>query len=142
MSFEYKTKPINKLKADYSRRKQTGHDSFLNFESFEKWYNNQEKVCHYCGLLEKESQEIVMTSILKSNRFPQDGKLGRGQSRGVWLEVDRIKPKENYSPENCVLACYYCNNDKSDIFHGDDYKKFKTNRVEFLRELIQQNNDK
>lgn len=142
MSFEYKTKPIDKLKADYLRRKQTGHDSFLNFESFEKWYNSQEKVCHYCGLLEKESQEIVMTSILKSNRFPQDGKLGRGQSRGVWLEVDRIKPKENYSPENCVLACYYCNNDKSDIFHGDDYKKFKTNRVEFLRELIQQNNDK
>jgi len=77
-----------------------------------------------------------MTGILTSNRFPQQGKLGRGQSRGVWLEVDRIKPKESYSPENCVLARYFCNNDKSDVFHGNDYKVFMADRVGYLRGLI------
>jgi 5-methylcytosine-specific restriction endonuclease McrA len=136
MKFDYVQKPVNKLKADYSRRKRIEKDAFENFESFYEWYNQQEKVCHYCGLSEAESQEIVMTSLLTSNRFPKDGKSGRGQGRGIWLEVDRIKPKESYSKENCVLACYYCNNDKSDVFDGDEYKKFLSNRTGYLKELI------
>lgn len=136
MKFNYVQKPLNKLKADYSRRSSNEKDAFGNFESFFNWYNQQEKICHYCGLSEAESQEIVMTSLLTSNRFPKDGKSGRGQGRGIWLEVDRIKPKESYSKENCVLACYFCNNDKSDVFDGDEYKKFMSNRVEYLKELI------
>ena len=136
MGFSYKNKPIEKLKADYSRRNQKNQNSFIDFNSFKDWYDGEEKVCYYCGLTEVESQEIVMTSIITSNRFPQQGRLGRGQSRGVWLEVDRIKPKENYSPENCVLACYFCNNDKSDVFHGNDYKAFIADRVGYLRRLI------
>ena len=137
-TFKYEPKPIEKLKADFSRRKQKGVNSFVDFKEFLKWYNGHEKKCYYCGLTEQESQRIVMTGILKSSRFPQNGKLGRGQSRGVWLEVDRMKPKEDYSPKNCVLSCYFCNNDKSDIFHGDDYIKFKSDRLGYLRKLIQQ----
>ena len=136
MRFDYSQKPENKLKADYFRRKKIEKDAFGNFESFLKWYNQQEKVCHYCGLSEAESQEIVTTSLLTSNRFPKDGKSGRGQGRGMWLEVDRIKPKESYSIENCVLACYFCNNDKSDVFDGEEYKKFQSNRTDYLKELI------
>lgn len=62
--------------------------------------------------------------------------LGRGQSRGMWLEIDRLKPKDNYSLDNCVLCCYFCNNDKSDVFHGDDYREFQGNRVGYLRKLL------
>lgn len=141
MKFEYSPKPIEKLKADFSRRKQKGLNSFLDFESFKDWYYQQPKTCFYCGISEMECQEIAMTGILKSNRFPQDGKLGQGQSRGVWLEVDRINPKENYSPDNCVLACYFCNNDKSDIFHGEEYRKFHKDRIGYLKELIQKHYD-
>ena len=82
-------------------------------------------------------QFLVMTGILKSNRFPKDGVIGRGRSRGVWLEVDRLEAKENYSEKNCVLSCYFCNNDKSDVFNGAQYHEFSTNRTQFLRELIQ-----
>lgn len=139
--FEYVLKPEKKLKADFSRRKGKGQNSFEDFQSFMSWYNELDKKCHYCGLLERESQKIAMTGILKSSRFPQNGKLGRGQSRGVWLEVDRIEPKDNYSSNNCVLSCYFCNNDKSDIFHGEEYNKFKSNRLEYLRSLLSQNND-
>ena len=135
-NFEFKQKPIEKLKADYSRRKLKELNSFIDFEEFEKWYKSQNKVCHYCGLKEEECQKIVMNGLLTSKRFPQYGILGRGQSRGVWLEVDRIDPKENYSIDNCVLSCYFCNNDKSDVFNGDDYKDFTKNRVGFLRKIL------
>lgn len=133
---KYIPKPIDKLKANFSKRKSAGLNSFNDFEDFLDWYSNQEKSCYYCGIKEEEVQEIVMRGILKSSRFPQNGKIGRGQSRGVWLEVDRLKPKENYSQRNCVLACYFCNNDKSDIFHGNDYKTFKSDRLGYLRELL------
>lgn len=136
---KYKPKPIENLKSNFSQRKSNGLNSFDNFEDFHSWYNEQNKKCYYCGLKEEEIQEIVMNGILKSNRFPQNGIIGRGQSRGVWLEVDRLEPKENYSRKNCVLCCYFCNNDKSDVFHGDDYKKFMENRVEYLRQKINDN---
>ena len=139
MNFIYKPKPEDKLKADFSRRNEKS--DFKDFSEFRNWYDSQEKICHYCELKEEECQKIVMTGILKSNRFPQDGKLGRGQSRGMWLEVDKINPKGRYSIGNCVLCCYFCNNDKSDVFHGDDYHKFQKDRIGYLRELITKSND-
>ena len=55
----------------------------------------------------------------------------------MWLEVDRINPYDKfYHKENCVLACYFCNNDKSDIFSFDQYKNFKENRLNFLKSLL------
>jgi len=134
--YKYEEKSIDKLKANFSQRKSAGLNSFDNFEEFLDWYNQQEKICSYCGIKESTVQEIVMTGILKSARFPKNGIIGQGQSRGVWLEVDRIEPKENYSRKNCVLACYFCNNDKSDIFHGNDYNLFKSDRAGYLSNLL------
>jgi len=136
MYANYTPKPLDKLKANYFSREHNVQSSFKDFQDFHDWYNRQEKVCFYCGLKEEESQEIVMTGILTSNRFPQNGISGRGQGRGIWLEVDRLKPKKNYSRDNCVLCCYFCNNDKSDVFHGLEYKKFLKNRLEYLKQLI------
>lgn len=85
---------------------------------------------------EEEIQEIVMTGLLKSKRFPQQGLIGRGTARGVFLEVDKLNPLENYSSENSVLCCYFCNNDKSDVFHGEHYRDFFQNRKSFLRSLL------
>tara|TARA_R110000868_G_scaffold308075_2_gene569691 strand:+ start:516 stop:926 length:411 start_codon:yes stop_codon:yes gene_type:complete len=134
MSFKYQEKPLTKLKQNYSSRKK--HNGFESFDDFLDWYNTQTKACHYCGVSEHDCQEIVMTGLLTSNRFPQNGVLGRGQSRGVWLEVDRLKPKGKYSRENAVLCCYFCNNDKSDVFDGDDYFQFMQNRHEFLKRIL------
>ena len=136
---EYKLTPIKSLKSNFSQRKGKGLNSFDSFEDFHNWYNKQNKVCYYCGLREEEMQKIVLKGILKSNRFPHNGIIGRGQSRGIWLEVDRLEPKENYSSENCVLCCYFCNNDKSDVFNAIEYKEFKENRVEFLRRKLNDN---
>lgn len=137
MPYKYLPKPIDKLKNNYNERVRSNQNSFESFEDFLDWYNAQEKSCHYCKLTEAECQEIVMTGMLTSNRFPQNGIIGRGRARGVWLEVDRFLPKENYSRNNCALCCYFCNNDKSDVFTKDEYLKFQENRLAFLKKKLQ-----
>nr|WP_292966518.1 hypothetical protein [Muricauda sp. UBA7809] len=134
--FEYKSKGEKQLKADYYRRNKAGLNGFSSFEEFKKWYDNQEKKCHFCSMKEEEIQEIVMTGLLKSKRFPQNGVVGQGKARGVFLEVDKLNPKKKYSPENSVLCCYFCNNDKSDVFYGEDYRDFFQNRTSFLKNLL------
>lgn len=74
--------------------------------------------------------------LLTSNRFPLEGIISRGVNRGYWLEIDRKNPKALYSSDNCVLSCYFCNNDKSDVFDDAEHKAFKENRLGFLGELL------
>jgi hypothetical protein len=136
VKFIYKTKDPKKLRNDFNRRKREGKNKFIDFNAYKKWYENQSKECYYCHIEEEVCQEIVKKGILKSGRFPINGVPERGKARGLWLEVDRLKPKESYSEVNCVLACYFCNNDKSDIFHGDEYKEFFQNRKKYLKNLL------
>jgi len=137
MSFEYIAKTEKQLKNNFTSRVRESLNDFKDFEDFLMWYRAQDKKCHYCGLTEQESQKIVMTGILKSNRFPESGIIKQGRSRGVWLEVDRLLPKEKYSRDNCVLCCYFCNNDKSDVFTSEDYFKFRENRAGFLKKKLE-----
>jgi len=129
----YQPRTVKQLGAWYASRKQAGKSGFANLEDFLAWYHDQNKICHYCGLSEEESQALVMNGFLLSKRFPQKGVIGRGTSRGTWLEIDRKNPALNYSRENCVLSCYFCNNDKSDIFSAEEYKQFIGDRPGFLR---------
>ena len=134
--FNYLKKNPKQLKNWYDKKVNEKTSNFNNFEEFKDWYESQEKFCHYCGLTEIESQEVVITKKLESNRCPQDGKHGRGTSRAMWLEIDRYDPKGKYEISNIRLCCYFCNNDKSDIFHGDDYKIFIKDRVSYLKKLL------
>ncbi|MCO6495990.1 MAG: hypothetical protein J5I91_09990 [Bacteroidetes bacterium] len=139
LDFKYRQKTHNQLKANYNSREKKNLNDFAHLEDFLTWYIKQKKVCHYCGLTESQSQEIVIRGLLTSNRFPQNGKIKQGKSRGMWLEVDRKNPMKPYSKNNCVLACYFCNNDKSDVFDAEDYKHFFQNRFEFLKQLLEKN---
>jgi len=82
-----------------------------NSESFYIWYENRAKeqkgLCEYCHLPGPTSTHY-------------GGSFRKGK-RGLHLEVDRKDAEGRYSPENCVLACYPCNNAKSDVF---SYKEF------------------
>jgi 5-methylcytosine-specific restriction endonuclease McrA len=79
--------------------------------SFFDWYDSQtikqKGVCFYCGL--------------PGDTLAHYGKHFREGRRGINLEVDRKVAKELYSPENCVLACYPCNNAKSDVFTHEEF---------------------
>ena len=47
MQFTYKPKPEDKLRADFSRRKQKGLSDFVDFEEFKNRYHSKEKKCHF-----------------------------------------------------------------------------------------------
>jgi hypothetical protein len=83
----------------------------LNKVSFYEWYKEQSQkqneCCHYCHL--------SGDTINKYGRWFREGRRGHN------LEVDKKDNSKPYSPENCVLACYPCNNAKSDVF---TYKEF------------------
>ena len=74
MPFVYKSKTVKQLKTNYNDREKKGLNGFRSFDDFQQWYSVQELSCHYCGLSEVEMQEITMTGILTSKRFPQIGR--------------------------------------------------------------------
>ena len=129
MEFNYREKSDAQLKANFYKRNSNNQNGFIDYNDFSSWYASKEKVCYYCYISEIEVQEIVVSGKLTSKRFPQNGINGQGTSRGMWLEVDRVNPNGLYSRDNSVLCCYFCNNDKSDVFSGKEYIDFFQNRI-------------
>ena len=120
MKQTYVNNEIIRISSRYDRAKHA--PSFENRRELSTWYgqqlDHQDCKCHYCE-----------TSIFDINRLIDAGLLAtravRGEGvRGRVLEIDKEINELGYSPENCVLACYYCNNDKSYIFSSEDYKRF------------------
>lgn len=134
--YKHLDKTDGQLRSWYGEKVRQQKLGNMTFEAFRTWYLTDAHSCHYCGLTALEMQLIVRSGKLTSKRFPQNGKHGRGTSRGMWLEVDRYNPEGKYELDNIVPCCYFCNNDKSDVFHGDDYKKFMKDRIGFLKQLL------
>lgn len=132
---DYKERDIKQLRKWFSSKKKDQND-FRDFDEFYRWYQKQKKKCVYCDLAEEQSYYIVRNGLLKSKRFSNNGEIIRGRARGLWLEVDRLDPEKKYSETNCGLCCYFCNNDKSDIFDDREYRLFRKNREEYLVDLI------
>ena len=91
------TEEERKISNRYSSIKQRAEELEWSREKFIEWYKKQDKKCCYCGSTEKE---------LKI--FYDSDKSKRKRTRGMTLEIDRKADKE-YSEENCVLSCYWCN---------------------------------
>jgi hypothetical protein len=83
----------------------------LNPQSFYAWYERrlaeQKGICEYCHLIGDTTKSY--------------GRPFRKGRRGLHLEVDRKSCNGQYSPDNCVLACYPCNNAKSDVFSYEEF---------------------
>lgn len=123
------SKELNRLTNLYYSFKQRGERQFSKKE-FLKWYTeNLELGCYYCGLEIETQIRLIESGKLNSNRFftnKYENKSGveKYGTRGKSFEVDRKKPKGPYSVGNCVLCCYFCNNDKSDVFTASEYCNF------------------
>jgi len=99
---------------------------FNNFKNFYDWYIVQKRFCYYCKTKEQDLEKIFGNGILSSKR---------GSRRGQSLEIERRNAKNNeYSEENCVLACYFCNNHKSDIISEEDHIYYFSDKIaEYLK---------
>lgn len=143
---------LNRLTSLYYSFKQRGVREFSKKE-FLNWYSeNVDLGCYYCGIEIEAQISIIESGKLSSNRFfthKYKNKSGEEKygTRGRSFEVDRKNPKGPYSIDNCVLCCYFCNNDKSDVFMSDQYLKFiggnkvnkKNNpRYNYLKSLLEE----
>jgi 5-methylcytosine-specific restriction endonuclease McrA len=72
---------------------------------------NSVKECFYCKISLDEIKELRIKE-----------KLFKKNERGYNLELDRKLPNREYSVGNCVMACYWCNNAKTDEFTAEEFK--------------------
>lgn len=97
--------------AEMWKRRKTSVD----FEVFIKHLNNLEQRCTYCGITELQIQDLVQAGRLSTKRL---------STRGRRLELDRKNSEEPYDNlDNIVLACYWCNNAKTDTFSHEEFLK-------------------
>lgn len=99
---------------------QAKHKSFGDSKAFAAWYDakmqEQNGCCYYCDTPIELIQRLIGAGLLATRKTRGTG------YRGGHLEID--KQGSEYDRDTCVLACYYCNNDKSYIFSQADYKTF------------------
>lgn len=101
---------IQYVKSRWSKDKKKG---FGTVSKFYYWYKTQPKNCCYCGVPENLLKDYFSTPDLSKRK------------RGKRLEIERILTDKNnnlYSENNCSLACYVCNNAKSDLIYYKDFK--------------------
>lgn len=94
-----------------ARARTNNIDFNIEDHEFDEWLNAQEKQCVYCGIHEKELQ------------CKQDKKQRR-------LTVDRKNNSIGYCLDNICLACFRCNNSKSNFF---SYEEWMTVAKQFIR---------
>lgn len=102
-------------------------NTFWSNKQFKEWYNEQEKVCNYCKTTEKEL--VIINNKVRNKR---------SEHRGRSLEIDRKNDKKGYCAGNCCLACYWCNNAKTDTFNEKEFKPIGKLIGKILRKKISQ----
>jgi hypothetical protein len=114
----------------FSSKHKTGFNDKMEFaEWFTSRLEKQNFSCYYCETSILEIRSLIDNGLLKTR------KTGYGW-RGPVLEVDKRSNHLGYNPENCVLSCYYCNNDKSYTLDSEAYKRFfGPNRKVFFKYL-------
>ncbi len=93
-------------------RKEYFHKVFkkqLSKKLFEEILVSQQ--CYYCKTTLEEIFELI-----------RNKKIFKKNERGWKMEIDRKEPNQEYSDENCVAACYWCNNAKTDEFNAEEFK--------------------
>ena len=110
-----KTKIKELLRNELKPLKDKYKEKFKNIfplKEFENMTKNK-TTCSYCGI-----------SLAQIEELGKNGKLNnkRSDTRGYTLEIDRKLPNLEYSEENCCMACYWCNNAKTDEFSPKEFK--------------------
>lgn len=87
-------------------------EKIFPLKEFEKM-TKDETTCSYCGISLDQIKALGENKKLNNKR---------SDTRGYTLEIDRMLPNLEYSEENCCMACYWCNNAKTDEFSPMEFK--------------------
>jgi len=99
----------------YDTLKKSYEDIFKNGfpkDKFDKMIKN--KKCSYCGISEDDIESLGKKEELYNKR---------SDTRGYTLEIDRKEANDEYTEENCCMACYWCNNAKTDEFSVKEFEE-------------------
>jgi len=111
--YEFILKAENALKPQLEKwRASYYHKVFpdlLSVNQYEELVNSTD--CYYCK-----------TPIQKIRDLIELGKIYKKNERGWNLEIDRKEPNQEYHYNNLVMACYWCNNAKTDEFTAKEFK--------------------
>lgn len=112
----YRNKYKNQKKKDenlyeYLRKFYLKNNILFSCCDFIKLISNTK--CYYCGISIEQIEELGTNRKLYNKR---------SDTRGYSLEIDRKSPNLEYSKDNCCMACYWCNNAKTDEFSEDEFK--------------------
>jgi hypothetical protein len=130
------------IKQEYARAKKNLYKlerkTFGSADKLAAWFidklKSQNFTCFYCETSIFDIKLLIDAGLLKTRAVRGNG------CRGPVLEID--KNDETYVPENCVLSCYYCNNDKSYTSSMEDYKDFfGKNRHQYFKKLLEKLNN-
>ena len=117
-----------------------GKYGFESFAKFYKWYleqpaKNGEKYCVYCGTAENTLKKLFKE---KDNESERNKPLySKKRSFTATLQIDRKNSDKGYKDSNCVFACTFCNNAKSDMIRERDISFFEEHFGEFVRKLYE-----
>lgn len=89
---------------------------------FKEVYIDQFSGEAYIKLINADVCEYCEMPIVKLRQLIDSGKIYKKNERGWNLEIDRKNPNQEYSDDNCVAACYWCNNAKTDEFTAEEFK--------------------
>lgn len=128
--FELENQDIQYVKSRWNEDRKKG---FLTIKNFYNWYIKQDKFCCYCGIPETLLNDYFSKPNLSKRK------------RGKKFEIERIltdKDKNVYSEKNCSLACYVCNNAKSDLIYYKDFKHIALGTYNFWKSKYPNNDFK
>lgn len=87
-------------------------EKIFPLKEFEHMTKNK-TTCSYCGISLDQIKALGENKKLNNKR---------SDTRGYTLEIDRMLPNLEYSKKNCCMACYWCNNAKTDEFSPEEFK--------------------
>jgi hypothetical protein len=90
-------------------------ESVYPLDDFKRLYPKEKsrRRCHYCGLSETQIEFLKNKNQIYT----------KSPTRGNSMEFDRFDSHYEYSKGNVVLACFWCNNAKTDEFSKKEFEE-------------------
>lgn len=125
---------------DLKREFESGKFGFGNCVKFYKWYKKQyEKQngkCEYCGTSKENLKRLLKSKDDNDEKNFKKLFYAKKTSFTAEFQIEKKNPNQPYYPDNCVLACAFCNNAKSDWLNHNNFKLFGDYIKNFIDKLI------